>query len=142
MRDPYLLPPFNRKVHRAVKKEKKWFFYQWTFCDDRAARFENYVDVQLYALCQLWRDAGLGVYELHYLRDQDRREVDFVITKSLQPVALIEVKLHETNWQSSLDYYAWRFQVPSFILTEKSDIRRVDANKWIVPAYRFFDAIS
>ena len=138
----FSLPPWTRKVHRAVKKERKWFFFQWTFCEDSGARFENYVATQLYALCQLWRDSGLGVYELYYLRDQDRREVDFVITKSLQPVALIEAKVSETSWQSGLDYYARKLDVPSFIVTESGPTRRVADNKWILPFARFLNSIS
>jgi predicted AAA+ superfamily ATPase len=138
----FSVPPFHRKVHRAVKKERKWYFFQWTFCEDPGARFENYIATQLYSFCQLLRDAGLGTFELSYLRDQDRREIDFVITKSLKPVALIEVKTHESKWQTPIDYYARRFEIPSFILTQRGAIRRIADDKWIVPSAQFFDAIS
>lgn len=138
----FTLPPWTRKIHRAVKKERKWFFFQWTFCEDPAARFENYVATQLYSMCQMWRDAGLGVYELYYLRDQDRREIDFVITKGLKPVALIEAKLTETSWQSSVDYYARKLEIPSFIVTQAGSVRRVSDSKWIVPFAQFLDFIS
>ena len=138
----FQLTPWTKKIHRTVKKEKKWYFFQWTFCDDAASRFENYVATQLYSLCQMWRDAGLGVFELYYLRDQDRREIDFVITKSLKPVALIEAKLTETSWHTGLDYYARKLDVPAFIVTANGPTRRVAANKWIVPMARFLDAIS
>lgn len=138
----FSIPPYSTKIHRAVKKEKKWAFFQWTFCEDPGDRFENYVAVQLYSLCQLWRDAGFGTYELHYLRDQNRREVDFVITKSLKPVALIEAKVSETQWPSSLDYYARKLQVPSFVLTANSPLKKVSKDKWITPSSRFFDAMT
>jgi predicted AAA+ superfamily ATPase len=138
----FSLPPWTRKIHRAVKKERKWFFFQWTFCEDPASRFENYVATQLYSLCQLWRDSGLGIYELYYLRDQDRREVDFVITKSLKPVAFIEARVSETSWQSGLDYYARKLDVPSFIVTESGPTRRVADNKWILPFAQFLNSIS
>ena len=138
----FSLPPWSRKIHRAVKKEQKWFFYQWTFCEEPASRFENYVAVQLHSMCQLWRDAGLGIYELYYLRDQDRREIDFVITKGLKPVALIEAKLSETSWQSSLDYYARKLNIPSFIVTQEGVCRRINDSKWILPFAQFMNSVS
>jgi predicted AAA+ superfamily ATPase len=138
----FSISPFTTKVHRAVKKEKKLGFFQWTFCENQGDRFENYVATQLYSLCQLWRDAGFGTYELCYLRDQDRREVDFVITKSLKPVALIEAKIAETQWPSSLDFYANKLQVPSFVVTAASDTKRISPNKWITSSSRFFDFLS
>ncbi len=137
----FQLPPFSRKIHRAIKKEQKWYFFQWTYCEDEGARFENYVAVQLYSLCQLWRDMGLGVYELFYLRDQDKREVDFVITKALRPVALIEAKLSETNWPSSLEYYSSRLNIPSFVVTKNSPIRRFKGDRWIVPSRFLLNAL-
>ena len=138
----FSLPPWSRKIHRAVKKDQKWFFYQWTFCEEPAARFENYVAVQLRSMCQLWRDAGLGTYELYYLRDQDRREVDFVITKGLKPIALIEAKVAETAWQSSLDYYARGLGVPSFIVTQGGSCKRISDSKWILPFAQFLNSVS
>jgi len=38
----FLVRPFHRKIHRAVKKEPKWYFLQWTYAADPAARFESY----------------------------------------------------------------------------------------------------
>ena len=138
----FSLPPWSRKIHRAVKKEQKWFFYQWTFCEEPAARFENYVAVQLQSLCHLWRDAGLGVYEVYYLRDQDRREIDFVITKGLKPVALVEAKISETSWQASLDYYARGLNIPSFIVTQEGPCKRISDSKWILPFAQFLNSVS
>ncbi len=135
----FRLAPYTRKIHRSVKKEKKWYFFQWTFCEDEGARFENYMAVQLYTLCQLWRDLGYGSYELFYLRDQDRREVDFVIVKSMKPIALIEAKTTGNAWSTSLEYYARKLNVPAFIVTQHGDIRRCGENRWIVPSENFFD---
>jgi hypothetical protein len=37
------IPPFSRKIARAVKKEKKGYFFDWGRCRDLSKRFENYV---------------------------------------------------------------------------------------------------
>jgi predicted AAA+ superfamily ATPase len=123
----FTLRPFHYRIERAVKKEKKWYFFQWAFVEDPGIRFENYIAVQLLTVCQSWRDAGLGNYELSYIRDQDRREVDFLITKNLQPIALIEAKLSAQPFPSSLRFYAQKLKVPAFLVyldgpTKKEDL--------------------
>jgi predicted AAA+ superfamily ATPase len=117
------LPPFSLRIERAVKKERKWFFFQWVFVEDPAARFENYLAIQLYTACQYWRDAGLGAYELFYVRDQDGREVDFLITKNLKPVALIEAKSSPQSFPSSLRFYCEKLKVPGFLVYPKGSTK-------------------
>lgn len=120
----FTLPPYSRRIERAVKKERKWYFFQWAFVEDPGARFENYLAVQLLTACQYWRDSGLGVYELHYLRDQDRREVDFLITKNLKPIALIEAKVSAQPFPSPLKFYAERLGVPAYLVYPSGPTRR------------------
>jgi predicted AAA+ superfamily ATPase len=120
----FFLPPFSRKIHRAVKKERKFYFYQWTFCQDEGALFENYIAVQLYTACRYWRDQGLGIYDLCYLRDQDDREVDFLIVKDLKPLALIEAKSSPQPWTKGLHYYTQKLKVPGFLVYPKGPTRR------------------
>jgi predicted AAA+ superfamily ATPase len=120
----FSVPPYNRKLVRAIKKERKWYFFQWAFCEDPGARFENYLAVQLYTICQYWRDAGLGLYELYYVRDQDRREVDFLITKNLKPVALFEAKSSPEDFPSSLAHYCRYLKIPGFLVYPKGPVKR------------------
>lgn len=133
----FQIQPYARQIHRAVKREKKWYFYQWTFAEGEAARFENYTATQLQATCRYWRDQGLGRYELFYLRDQDRREVDFVITKNFKPVALVEAKLSPQDWPSSLFYYCQKLSVPGFLVYPEGPVKRVGTGKWSLPSAYF-----
>lgn len=120
----FTLPPYSFRIERAVKKERKWYFFQWGFVENPGSRFENYLAVQLYSACQYWRDAGQGVYELYYLRDQDHREVDFLITKNLKPVALIEAKLSPQPFPSSLRFYCEKLKVPGFLVYPAGPTKR------------------
>jgi predicted AAA+ superfamily ATPase len=52
---------------------------------------------------------------LQYLRDKERREVDFVITLKRRPVALIEVKNSYQDLSSSLLYFKKNLGVSSCI---------------------------
>ncbi len=88
----FLVPPFHRNLARALTKEPKGYFLDWTHCADTAVRFENYVAVELKTLTGLWRDAGMGDFELFYVRTRDGKETDFLITKNDKPWCLIEAK--------------------------------------------------
>jgi predicted AAA+ superfamily ATPase len=133
----FLLKPYSRKIHRAVKKEPKWYFYQWAFAEKDGDLFENYMAVQLKAACQYWRDQGFGTYELFYLRDQDRREIDFLITKNLNPVALIEAKSSPQDWPSGLHYYCNKLKVPGFLIYPSGPTRRLEKGKWSMSSAAF-----
>ena len=39
-----------------------------------------------------WNDSGQGEFGLHFIRDKQKREVDFVVTREQQPWFLAEVK--------------------------------------------------
>lgn len=136
-----LISPFHRKIHRAVKKEQKWYFYQWTMNEDPGPLFENYLAIQLYTACQYWRDQGHGVWELFYLRDQDRREVDFVICKNMRPVALIETKSSESDFPSSLHYYVEKLKVPGFVIYPEGKTKKIDHNKWMMSSAAFLKGL-
>jgi predicted AAA+ superfamily ATPase len=120
----FTLPPYHHRIERAVKKERKWYFFQWAYVDHEGSRFENYLAVQLYTICQYWRDEGLGVYELYYVRDQDRREVDFLITKNLKPFLLIEAKNSPQDFPSSLKFYCQKFKVPGYLIYPDGPIKK------------------
>ncbi len=92
----FLLPPYSRSISRALKKEKKAYFYDWTRCSDPAARFENYVAVELKTLAELWNDGGAGSFELYYVRTKDGRETDFLLTREGRPWCLLEAKLADS----------------------------------------------
>lgn len=136
----FQLKPFHRKLHRAVKRETKWYFYQWTFVEDEALRFENYLAVQLAAACSAWSEQGYGRYELCYVRDQDRREVDFVIVRNQVPIALIEAKNSFQAWPASLSYYCQKLNIPGFLVypgQKDAEVRRHDRFGWTLPSSRF-----
>jgi predicted AAA+ superfamily ATPase len=105
--------PFTRKVHRAVKKEKKFYFYFHPVTDDPGARFENMIALLLAKWCSAANERALGRFELAYLRDQDRREVDFVITDKGKAVLLIEAKRTDLALSPALLHYAEALGVPA-----------------------------
>lgn len=133
----FFVSPWHRKVHRSVKKERKWYYYQWTFAESDSAQFENYIAVQLGAICSYWTKLGYGRWELYYLRDQDRREIDFVLVKDLVPKALVEAKGARQPWPAGLHYYAKKLGIPAFLVYPRGEIGRIGRSGWSLPAASF-----
>ncbi|QQR80202.1 MAG: hypothetical protein IPJ69_12905 [Deltaproteobacteria bacterium] len=43
----FILTPYSKKSTRMLKKEPKWYLWDWSEIDDPGARFENLVAVHL-----------------------------------------------------------------------------------------------
>lgn len=108
----FSLRPYSKKIHRAIRKEEKFYFYHFPAVPNEGARFENSVALILQRWVCEQNERALGDYELCYLRDQDGREVDFLITESSKPVFLFEVKLSETRLSPSLKFYSEKLNIP------------------------------
>ena len=53
----------------------------------------------------LWEGRGLGEYGLYFLRNKEKREVDFLVTKNNRPWFLVEVKSQDNHSVSENLYY-------------------------------------
>jgi hypothetical protein len=52
--------------------------------------------------------------ELRFLRDVDRREVDFVVVKNKKPLFAVECKTGEKSVSTAARYFAERTPIPVF----------------------------
>lgn len=134
----FMLKPYVQKIHRTVHKEKKVYLWDWSQIRDEGDRFENLVAVHLLKAVNIWRDLGVGNFDLFFLRDRDRREVDFCITKDRRPWLLLEAKFSETQPSPSLLFYCNRFRLPGIQLVAKAGadrkregVRVVSADRWL-----------
>ena len=89
----YTIPPYSKGLARSLKKEPKLYLWDWSEVESVAARFENLVASTLLKSCNFWSDIGMGTYQLCFLRDKEKLEVDFLITKKQKPCLSIEAKL-------------------------------------------------
>jgi len=55
---------------------------------------------------------GLGEFEFGYLRDKEKREIDFIVTRDGQPWFLVEVKQRDESISPALKYYQEQLDVP------------------------------
>lgn len=89
----FSIRPYSKNIVRSLLKEPKYYLWDWSLCIDDGSRAENFVALALLKAVNYWNDMGFSDYELCYLRDKDRHEVDFIIIKDNKPWLLVEVKL-------------------------------------------------
>lgn len=108
----FLVRPWFRNVSKALRKEPKWFRSDWSGLADEGSRAETLVACHLLKAVQGWTDLGLGDFELRYLRDKQKREVDFLVVRDRRPWFLAEVKLSDTNLSPNLGHFQAQTQAP------------------------------
>ncbi len=95
--------PYSRKIARSLLREGKLYLWDYGAVPGEAARFENLVASHLLKSCHTWTDTGEGEFELCYLRNKEKQEIDFLIVRDGIPWLPVEVKLSDTepspNWK-------------------------------------------
>lgn len=89
----FLIRPWSNNIARSLVKEPKLFLWDWSIIEDAGARYENMIACHLLKAVHYWNDTGLGDYQLYYVRDKNKNEVDFLITYNNQPWLLAETKM-------------------------------------------------
>lgn len=136
------LPPYTQKLNRALTKEKKVYFHDWSFVSDQSKRFENYVAAELLSWISGWHDAGIGNFELRYIKNREGKECDFVILKDSRPWLMVEAKLRGEPTPSHLFTFSKTLgNVPFVILTQEKEVFRLGRDGDIcLSAARFLGA--
>lgn len=88
----FAVRPWHANVARALRKEPKFFLWDWSLVEGAGARAENLVASALLKAVHSWTEGGRGDFALHFVRDKDKREVDFLVTRDRTPWFLVEVK--------------------------------------------------
>lgn len=128
------LRPFAGKLARALRREAKVYLFDVTDIDSPGARFENVVALHLLKTVDAWNDRGYGDFALWYVRDKERREVDFLVTDRRRPYLLVETKLSDDGLSPSLRYFRDRLRPRHAVqLVRRGSARKVDG-VWIGPA--------
>ncbi len=136
----YPVRPFTTKQGRSLTKEPKIYMWDWTSVEDPAARFENIVAGHLRKNIDAWRDAGYGDFELNYWRDQQKRELDFLITLNKRPVVIFECKLKDGDVSPNFDVAEglMGMALPRIQLINEPAIDRQIGRTRVVSAANFF----
>ena len=137
----FAVHPFHKNIARALKKQPKIYFFDSGYIKNDGARFENTVAISLLKDIQYRQDVEGEEVELHYLRDKEGREIDFLVTSEDKIETAIEVKLSNLEPGKNLRYYQTRngFANTEFIQLvfnlrqsrETAGITIYPADKWL-----------
>ena len=110
----FRIAPFGAPRIRAVKKEAKLYLWDWSAVPGRGERFENLVACQLLKHCHHLEDTQGYRMELRFIRDTDRREVDFVVIRDGTPVFAVECKSGQKSPSRAIEYFRQRTPIADF----------------------------
>ncbi len=142
----FLVRPWFTNVAKSLRKEPKWFQRDWSGVAEDGARAETLVACHLLKAVEGWTDLGFGQFELRYLRDKQKREVDLLVVRDRKPWFLVEVKVGDTNLSSSLAHFqaqikaAHAFQVVMNLPYEDADCFAFQ-RPMVVPAKTFLSQL-
>lgn len=133
----YRVPPFGAPKIRAVKKEQKLYFWDWSIVPDPGPRFENFIASHLLKYCHFIEDTEGFRMDLRFVRDTDKREVDFVVLKQGQPIFAVECKSGEKNVNPALFYFKERTPIPKFYQVHEGRKDYVNNGVRVLPIQNF-----
>jgi len=105
----FSIGPWRPRIARAIQKERKIYLFDSPKIEEPAARFENMVALELWRAVTSWNDMGYGSFSLHFIKNKEQQEVDFLIAKERNPFLLVEAKLSEMEVAPA---YQWLSQLP------------------------------
>ena len=124
----FSVPTWTGKIARAIQKEKKYYLFDYARIKDDGAKFENMIACELYRAVTLWNDLGLAEFSLHFIKDKEKREVDFLVVKNGVPFLLLEAKLSDGQPAKSLIAFQNNLQIPAVQLTLNGEGYRIIPN--------------
>ena len=131
--------PFSKNIARSLLKEAKYYFYDTGSVDGSLGeKIENTVACALLRELHFIEDTRGSRTSLHFLRDKEKREVDFVAVIDDEPVMMVEVKTRNNNFSPAL------FRFGNFLKSTKKlqvvyDLKRKKAKNGAImlPAHEF-----
>lgn len=143
----FVIRPWYTNIPKSLRKQPKVYLWDWSLVSEAGAKFENFIASHLLKAVHFWTDSGLGEYDLFFVRDKNKREVDFLVTRQNIPWILVEAKTSSANQISpSLSYFA-RLLQPEFAFQVSRNSPYTDTDSFavkkpvIIPALTFLSQL-
>ena len=137
----FTITPWTRKISRSIQKERKIYLWDVPRIEDPGARFENMVALELWRAVTNWNDMGWGEFSLHFLKNKERQEVDFLIADGGKPLLLVEAKLSDRQPSAALRKFQIALDVPAVQLIRDDEGFRLFSNNGqtilVAPAHQW-----
>ena len=141
----FRISPWTKKISRAILKEKKLYLFNYPEIENESYRFENMVALELLRAIYNWNEYGYGKWTLHYIRNKEKEEVDFLIANNNTPILLIETKISDDTPAKSLIKFQNILNVPAIQLVNKEGVFKYIKNNrnkiLIVTAHQWLSSL-
>lgn len=95
--------PYHKNIARSLLKESKYYLYDTGAVDGGTGeKLENTIACALLRELHFIEDTTGSQTALHYLRDKEKNEVDFLLVIDNRPVMMIEAKSGDDRFSSAL----------------------------------------
>ncbi|MBL7198372.1 MAG: ATP-binding protein [Candidatus Omnitrophica bacterium] len=137
----FRIHPFHSKKIKSLKKEPKVYLWDWSEIKDEGIKFENMIASHLLKYCHFLFDREGFKANLYYMRDIEKREVDFLVAIDNKPWFCVEVKSSFKNIPISLRYFKEKLRIPFvYEVVREEDVDYIKDNIRIISASKFLTA--
>lgn len=138
----FRITPYATRIARALRKEAKVYLFDWAEIENDSIRFENLAALHLFKAVQVWQAQGNRAISLNFIRNKEKREVDFILSERGKPFCLIECKTSGEELAPNLVYFQEKLKVPVAVqLLHESGVcqkrRAKGMTQWIISADRW-----
>jgi predicted AAA+ superfamily ATPase len=141
----FSITPWTTKISRSIQKERKIYLWDSPRIEDPGARLENMVALELWRAVTNWNDLGYGEFSLHFLKNKEKQEIDFLIANGRKPLLLIEAKLSEQQPSPALRKFQSALNVPAVqLIGEDEGFRKLSNDRQtilVAPAYQWLSGL-
>lgn len=141
----FRISPWTKRISRSILKEKKLYLFNYPEIEEEGYRFENMVALELLRTIYNWNEYGYGRFTLHYIRNKEKEEADFLIANNNNPILLLETKFSEDAPARSLINFQNTLNIPAIQLVNKEGVfKYIKNNKnkiLIITAHRWLSSL-
>ena len=135
--------PFQYSTIKSLRKEPKLYLWDWSQVKGEGGRFENMIASHLLKFCDYLRNSEGYKAALHYIRDVEKREVDFLVSIDGKPWLCAEAKLSNDDVSPALKYFGAKMKIPFVyqVLKEegidiiRDNVRTISASRFLTGFY-------
>ena len=134
--------PFYDSKIKSLKKEPKIYLWDWSEIEDDGAKYENMIASHLLKFCHYLYDKEGFKADLHYIRDKEKREVDFLISIDKKPWFCVETKKSYGDVPGSLLYFKDRLSIPhAYLVVQEKSIDKIQKDVRIMSYDKFLSGL-
>lgn len=133
--------PYTSSRYKSIKKESKVYLLDWSEVVDESKKFENMIASHLLKFAHFLKDTLGYKAEVYFLRDLEKREIDFVFEVDGKLWFAVEVKLNDEEVSSNFKYFTEKLKIPYlYQVVKKENVDKFKNGVRVISASKFLTA--